>query len=198
MTYYYDDLIPQIRMRLNLPPSEPSFPAAFKTATLPVDDLIASVIEESAREAVAAVAPDAYPEPKMIPGRPDWRSDFDCAVTLPDDFLRLVAFRMSGWRRNVTRLILPDEEEHALLSSPFRFIRGTPDRPRCYLLNEASGAKLIACSSERREEEMEVGLYVPVPAATGHAHQRHIEFPALLADRIIGIAAEKTRDILSF
>lgn len=196
MKYYFDDLIAQIRMRLNLPATDPEFPAAFKTATLPLDDFVATVIEESVREVVNNTPPSLYPEPKELSGRLDWQSDFDCALTLPDDFNHLVAFRMSGWKRNVTRLILPEDPDIALLSSPYRFVRGTPCRPRCYLVREQSVNRLIACTSERREEVMEVGLYVPLPTATGHAHQRYIEFPAQLANDVIGVAAKLVKDNL--
>lgn len=48
-------------------------------------------------------------------------------ITLPENYLKLVRFRMHSWKRPVTEPIYPSSPEYVLQSN--KYLRGTPDRP---------------------------------------------------------------------
>lgn len=81
-------------------------------------------------------------------------------VALPDDFMRLVAFKMSDWRCVVCHAIEPDTHAYRRQFSTFG-VAGCPERPVVAIVSRPSGLNLEFFTSS--SDEMTIGQYVPFP-----------------------------------
>lgn len=196
MIHYYEDLIRSVRIRLNQLPDRPSAFKEFTSVALPLDELIASVIEQGVNEIIDEIPPRAYPEPKKFGDGASWVSEHDYLVPLPADFKRLVTFRLTGWERSVDRLIMPDDADYQEMFSKFTMIRGTPSRPRCYYVPDEGRGRLLASSCERDVEKIASALYVPVALQKGNGSERTIDFPSVIRDRVVARVAALTHEII--
>lgn len=101
--------------------------AGYETAS--VSDLISEVMGDVAAEVIRNAEWKEIDEWEEMPGEVDWIEPGRGEVALPSDFLRLMEFRMSDWRRSVTTAVNPDSEVYALrFNSSFgrRNIRKVP------------------------------------------------------------------------
>ena len=63
-------------------------------------------------------------------------------VILPEDFMRLISFRMSDWRRTVYEAISDDDPAYGLQSSRWKGVCGTPYKPVCAIVRRNEGKVL--------------------------------------------------------
>lgn len=84
-------------------------------------------------------------------------------VVLPDDFMRLVAFRMSDWHRTVHDAIDENSPEYAMQSSRWKGICGNPEKPVCAIVRRPEGKVLEFYSSRDDTAEVAQASYVPRP-----------------------------------
>lgn len=84
-------------------------------------------------------------------------------VVLPDDFMRLVAFRMSDWHRTVHDAIDENTPEYAMQSSRWKGICGNPEKPVCAIVRRPEGKVLEFYSSRDDTAEVTQASYVPRP-----------------------------------
>ncbi|MDE5795108.1 MAG: hypothetical protein K2I08_10365 [Muribaculaceae bacterium] len=99
-------------------------------------------------------------------------------IELPEDFLRLVSLKMSGWEKSVSSLILPTSPEWDCQWSPEPGIAGCRQRPRGYW----DGKLLRAiCSQENDILESLYGWRIPVTDTDGN-----FEFPPIIYPDLIG------------
>ena len=85
------------------------------------------------------------------------------SVILPTDFLRLVTFRMSGWRQPAT-LIDGTSPRAAWQRSPFPGVHGNPCHPVALIRPSAVGNQLhFFASDDGRHAHIVEARYIPVP-----------------------------------
>lgn len=131
--------------------------------TLSLDTIIISKVEEAV-ERVESVAPaHLLEEGHTFGDSVVWGEKESGRVMLPDDFMRLVAFRMSDWERTLYSAISADTGEYAKQSSRYKGIRGNVQRPVCAIVNGASGKELEFYSCNSEEAYVSRGSYIPYP-----------------------------------
>ncbi|MDE6637499.1 MAG: hypothetical protein K2K32_04595 [Muribaculaceae bacterium] len=93
-------------------------------------------------------------------------------VKIPEDFLRLVSVKMSGWTRSVNQLIKSGDKEWSRQWSAESGIAGSPWRPKAYMVREGQGLmlRLIGCEDEDDALDWLRVCRCPVPDATGSFH----------------------------
>lgn len=84
-------------------------------------------------------------------------------VILPDDFMRLVSFRMSDWKRTVFNAIGETDPEYALQSSKWKGICGNPEKPVCAIVRRSEGKVLEFYSCLDDSATVAQATYIPVP-----------------------------------
>lgn len=84
-------------------------------------------------------------------------------VILPDDFMRLVAFRMSDWRRTIFDAITDNDPRYALQSSKWKGICGNPEKPVCVIVRRSEGKVLEFYSCADNTATVTQATYVPIP-----------------------------------
>lgn len=87
-------------------------------------------------------------------------------VVLPDDFLRLVVFKMSDWERAVYDAITPDNPLYARQNSRIKAIRGTAQRPVVALCMRPEGRVLEFYSCKTTDATITRAVYIPIPRFT--------------------------------
>lgn len=84
-------------------------------------------------------------------------------ILLPDDFLRLVSFRMSDWDCPVLAPLPTLPEVLARQHGPWAGLRGSPCRPVCVVTARSFGNVLEFFSCRDERATMAEGLYIPRP-----------------------------------
>lgn len=84
-------------------------------------------------------------------------------VILPDDFMRLIAFRMSDWGRTVFEAITESDPRYALQSSRFKGICGNPEKPVAAIVRRSEGKVLEFYSCRDNTATVAQAVYLPYP-----------------------------------
>lgn len=131
--------------------------------TLSLEDIIRSKIVEAVQR-VETTAPVHFLEEGHDFIDSIFWGDLESGwVFLPDDFMRLIAFRMSDWERTVYAAISVDDPQYAKQSSRFKGIRGNVQRPVCAIVNRAEGKALEFYSCNSEEAYISRASYLPYP-----------------------------------
>lgn len=85
------------------------------------------------------------------------------SVLLPPDFFRLGALRMDDWEETVRSLLDTSSKEYHAQWSRFSGLRGTPQKPRAAVVEEAAGKRLEFWSCLTRGAEVARLDYVVLP-----------------------------------
>lgn len=84
-------------------------------------------------------------------------------IILPNDFMRLISFRMSDWRRTVFEAISENDSQYALQSSKWKGICGNPEKPVCAIVRRSEGKVLEFYSCNDNTAFVTQATYVPIP-----------------------------------
>lgn len=145
MFYLLDNLKKSIRIALDQNNSSDLLVGIGDIDTLTLEEIIASKIVDAVR-IVTADAPSYLLEGgKPFAERIAWESQpgYGCGWTLlPDDFLRLVCFKMSDWSYAVTDAVTEDSQAYRMQRSRFPGIRGNPERPVVAITSQPAGQVL--------------------------------------------------------
>ena len=164
MRYNLEDIKEAVRIVLD--ENEASDNMLADIDTLSVDEIIRSKVEEAVND-VHLTAPVHLLEPgndfadsiawDKEPGKGSgW-------TLLPEDFHRLIGFKMSDWERPVYSAILPDDPLYALQKSRFAGVRGNTQKPVCALVMRPEGRALEFYSCGAGEDVcVTMAVYLPV------------------------------------
>lgn len=136
--------------------------------TLALDDIIRSKITEAVRRVECAAPAHLLEEGHNFGDAVYWEGLESGWVLLPDDFMRLIAFRMSDWERTVYAALSADDPQYAKQSSRYKGIRGNVQKPVCAIVNRAEGKALEFYSCNSREAYVSRATYLPYPCIDGH------------------------------
>lgn len=131
--------------------------------TLSLNDIIRSKIEEGVRR-VESVCPVYLLEDGHHFGDSIfWNDDGSGFVLLPDDFMRLISFRMSDWEKSCHSAISPEDSLYDLQSSRHKGLRGSPQLPVCAIVPRAEGKVLEFFSCKSNDSYVKTATYRPYP-----------------------------------
>ena len=163
MIYQVQKIIRDVRIALDENETSIALTGLGDIETLSLDKTITSKIEEAARQ-VETVAPVHYLEEGHTFGESIcWCNDGSGYILVPDDFMRLVAFRMSDWERTVYQTVSVTSAEYRCQTSRYKGIRGNPQKPVCALVSHPEGKALEFYSSHNDKAYVHTGLYLPYP-----------------------------------
>lgn len=131
--------------------------------TLALNDIIRSKIVEAVRRVELAAPAHLLEEGHDFSSGIYWNGDGSGWVLLPDDFMRLIAFRMSDWERTVYEAISVDDPLYAKQSSRYKGIRGNVQKPVCAIVNRAEGKALEFYACKDNTAMIVRAGYVPYP-----------------------------------
>lgn len=161
-----NDLCREVRVVLDKNATSDALIALDDIDTLSVEEIIRSKIEEGAR-IVENNAPHHLLDSGRAFGESIWWEEQKGigmgSIHLPDDFLRLVSFRMSDWAKSVTEVITEDDDEYAVQRSRYG-VRGNPQRPVVAIVQEPIGLVLEFYTCTAGEDAyVRYARYIPIP-----------------------------------
>lgn len=159
--YRIENIAKDVRIALDRNGSSDALADIGDVDTLTIDEIIISKIIEGVKH-VHSTAP-AY----LIDGATsfadnvNWGDKESGWIPLPNDFMRFVSFKMDDWSRPVYSCSTTDDIEYEKQSSRFKGLRGTSQKPLCFIRPE--GRALEFYSSKSTDAEVEMATYLPYP-----------------------------------
>ena len=196
MLYSVDDLKSAIRVALDQNMTSDQLFETEDIDTLSLDEIIESKIADAAR-----IVENEAPQHRLEGGEPfgdsvvwDSRQGYGPGyVILPDDFLRLVSFKMSDWDIAVTTPITADDPLYFAQRSRFPGVRGNPQAPVVAITTRPVGTVLefFSCTAGPGTN-VAWARYIPIPKIT--AGQIPISSP--LRDAVVYYAASMVAELI--
>lgn len=152
----------------------------------PIDSFIEDVLDECGRE-VLMKAPLWRVDGVLCGNIAVSRGDGSGYVMVPDDFLRLVEFRMSEWRCSVR--VVYDGGSDVARKQGNRFLRGGVCKPVC-VFGHVPGGRVIEYFSVKGLHKVECFLYVRDVAAECVGVDLQDVVVWFCASRILGIVGK--------
>lgn len=163
MIYKLAEIAREVRIAIDQNMTSEQLIATGDIETLSLEEIIRSKIVEAVRR-VETAAPVHFLEEGHDFGDAVYWADLESGwVLLPDDFMRLIAFRMSDWERTVYAAISVDDPLYAKQSSRYKGIRGNVQKPVCAIVNRAEGKALEFYSCNSEEAYVSRASYLPYP-----------------------------------
>ena len=163
MIYKLTEIARDVRIAIDQNMTSEQLLATDDIETLSLEDIIRSKIVEAVRR-VETAAPVHFLEEGHDFGDAVYWGDLESGwVLLPDDFMRLIAFRMSDWERTVYAAISVDDPLYAKQSSRYKGIRGNVQKPVCAVVNRDEGKALEFYSCNSEDAFVSRASYLPYP-----------------------------------
>lgn len=145
MTYHVPDLIEEIKIALDQNASSATLATEGDIDTLTLDEIIRSKIEPAARIVETQAPRHLLDSGKAFGGTIGWHGEIgkgSGVIHLPDDFMRLVTFKMSDWERPVVEAIDETDPRYELQGSRYSGIRGNIQKPVVVITQQPVGQVL--------------------------------------------------------
>lgn len=114
-------------------------------------------------------------------------------LTLPNNFCRLLAVKMTSWERPA-RIIYDDDVEYALQKSKWPGLRGNAEDPVAVLVKDGEGGtcgyELELYTSKTDTDTLEYCRYCPMPSVTN----KTLVIPSKLTESIVYACASLTAE----
>ncbi|MDE6246640.1 MAG: hypothetical protein K2M41_02205 [Muribaculaceae bacterium] len=163
MIYKVEDISRDVRVALDENKVSEQLIADEDIDTLSLDEIVRSKIEEGA-ERVFAEAPLSFLDCGRVFGDAVYWRDLNCGwILLPDDFMRLVIFKMSDWERPVWEAVMVTDPRYELQFSRYQGIRGNPQKPVVAIVRRMEGLALEFFSCRDQSATVEQAKYISVP-----------------------------------
>lgn len=164
MIYQIQDIERDVRIALDENDVSTQLVQMGDVDTLALNDIIRSKIVEAVRRVELAAPAHLLEEGHDFSSGIYWNGDGSGWVLLPDDFMRLIAFRMSDWERTVYEAISVDDPLYAKQSSRYKGIRGNVQKPVCAIVNRAEGKALEFYTCKDNTAMIVRAGYLPYPS----------------------------------
>lgn len=163
MIYRATEIIGDVRLAIDQNRHDQRLLPEEDEATLDLDTLIRSKIEEAAREVGMAAPAHLLGAGHRLDEAVYRRPDGSGYLILPEDFMRLISFRMSDWERSVHTAIGVDDPLYGVQSSRYRGLRGNPQKPVVAVTLKPEGRVLEFWSSKDDDAWPVEAGYLPWP-----------------------------------
>lgn len=133
------------------------------TETTSFDDIIYAKLTDAVRMVEMEAPLNLLEQGHQFGDNVVWGEDGKGWILLPDDFMRLVVFKMSDWRHSVSEAITQDDPKYSRQWSRWKGICGNPEKPVVAIVNRAEGNLLEFFSCHDDTATVEQAVYVPLP-----------------------------------
>lgn len=163
MVYTVEAFSRDVRVAIDMNANSDPLVSTGDTDTLRLDEVICAKLCDAVRM-VEMEAPVALLEQGHTFGDGvEWLEGGRGRILLPDDFMRLVRFKMSDWRVAVASAIDDSDPLYLRQSSRFKGICGNPEKPVVAVVNRQEGRTLEFFSCNDGTATVEQAFYTPFP-----------------------------------
>lgn len=131
--------------------------------TLTLDEIVLSKIADAARITERSAPVNLLDSGNNFGDAILWGDQSSGSTILPEDFFRLIAFKMSDWSRAVYQAITDRDPRYPLQASKWKGIRGTPEKPVCAIVMRPEGKVLEFYSCKDDTATVDEAVYLPYP-----------------------------------
>lgn len=164
MTVYpLDKIAEDVRIALDQNMSSDALTEIGDVDTLALNDIIKSKIVEAVKRIHSEAPPHLLDGGHNFGDAVYWMEHESGWVLLPEDFMRFVVFEMDDWSRPVFTCSNTDDPEYEKQHSRFKGIRGTAQRPVCFVSIRPEGRVLEFYSCKSEEAMVSRAVYLPYP-----------------------------------
>lgn len=161
MLYRVEDIERDVRVALDQNEVDSQLAGIGDIDTLQLNELIRSKIEQAV-DSVESAAPLKLLESGHNFGEElYWEGNGIGFVLLPDDFRRLVSFKMSDWGMAVYNVIGPEHPLYGRQRSAIAAVRGNVHHPVCAIVPRAEGMALEFFASRDENATVVQAVYIP-------------------------------------
>lgn len=161
--YPIDQIIKDVRTAIDQNSTSNTLTLLGDTDTLSLDKIIESKIIEAVKY-VHCSAPIYLLDGGYNFGDAIYWDELESGhILLPEDFMRLVIFKMSDWSHAVYVALTPDDPRYSHQSSRFKGIRGTAQRPVVAITFRPEGKSLEFYSCKDTKAYVSKAVYIPYP-----------------------------------
>lgn len=163
MIFQIENILRDVRVALDQNVVSRQLIATDDIDTLSLDELIESKIIDAVKLVEMQVPTHMLDSGHNFGDAVYWGDMKHGWTILPDDFMRLVVFKMSDWERSLYSAISETAPEYEQQSSRFAGIRGTVQKPVCAIVSRPQGKVLEFWSCKSEEAKVGQAVYVPLP-----------------------------------
>lgn len=131
--------------------------------TLSLEEIVRSKIVEAVRRVITEAPIHLLDGGEPFGDAVYWRDKGSGWTLLPDDFMRLLIFKMSDWERPVYEPITAADPQYQLQHSRYKGVRGNVQKPVVAIVSRAEGRVLELYSCNSKDATVEQALYMPLP-----------------------------------
>lgn len=102
--------------------------------------------------------------PAFSSGTITWKEPGCGSIPLPDNFLRLVAFKMNDWSKVVTEVIYETDAAYSEQKSKYSGVRGNTIKPVCAIIQTDTEQSLEFYSCDSNNAAVAIYKYIPLPS----------------------------------
>ena len=159
-----EDMARAVRVAIDMNKGDAPLILEGDTDTLTFDEIIFAKLADAVRMVEMEAPLFMLESGHDFSGRdPYISSDGNGFINLPADFMRLISFRMSDWRRTVYEAISESDPQYALQSSRFKGICGNPEKPVVAIVRRSEGKVLEFYSCNSDNATVAQSTYLPIP-----------------------------------
>jgi len=171
MEYLVEDIVRDVKVCLDENVDSTALALLGDADTLTLDDIIESKIADAARLVESGAAHHLLDRGEPFGDNIWWQQAPGYGmgmIQLPDDFLRLVTYRMSDWAMPVTEAITEEDPRYAMQSSRYGGVRGNPWRPVVAIVQHPTGLMLEFYTCQAGAGVViNAARYIPMPRISG-------------------------------
>lgn len=161
--YRIENIAKDVRIALDRNGSSAALAEIEDVDTLTIDEIIISKIIEGIKHVHSTAPAYLIDGATSFAGTVNWGDKESGWILLPNDFMRFVSFKMDDWSRPVYNCSTTDDIEYEKQSSRFKGLRGTSQKPLCFIAIRPEGRALEFYSSKSTDAEVEMATYLPYP-----------------------------------
>lgn len=163
MVYDVKDILKDVRIAIDENKTNEQLIEDEDIDTLMLDDIIRSKIVEAVRRTITNAPIHLLDGGVPFGDAVYWRNQYSGWILLPEDFMRLMIFKMSDWERPVYEPITAADPQYQLQFSRYKGLRGNPQKPVVAICSRTEGRVLELYSCNDDTATVEQALYMPLP-----------------------------------
>lgn len=163
MVYQLDKIMSDVRIALNHNASSALLEEIGDVDTLSFNDIIRSKIIEAVKRVHSEAPVHLLDGGNNFGDAVYWKELESGWVLLPEDFMRLVVFEMDDWDTAVFVAPMVNHPKYASMHSRFKGLRGTAERPQCFISVRPEGRVLEFYSCKSEGATVSRAVYLPYP-----------------------------------
>lgn len=167
MVYRLNELLRDVRIAIDENEEGGALLEECDADTLLLSEIIEAKVEEGVRRVIAAAPLTMLDGGNTFGDAVYWQKAGCGWILLPEDYMRLLVFKMSDWERPVYEAIDGLDPRYALQFSRCRGLRGNPQKPVVAITNRAEGRVLEFFSCKDERATVEQAVYLPLPKIDG-------------------------------